>query len=233
MLLPLLDPALLQLPVDRLPTFAWDETNVQQYFYYSRRPMFERFDCLSNSANIALAFGVCEWIEAWLVKFDNDLTLEKYIEAAWAGLLDRGYTTHFSIDADEWRGPVRGAMVIALGIVNEVLFESHDEPRMAFRSSYAINMARHVMGHYESFESWLESVLRRLEVFHTKSLESFADVDILAFEFPRGELVAREALILSYPYDPLAAQSLIQSQMERIRDQNPFFDRDASAEHQF
>lgn len=233
MLAPLLDPGLESLCKDRQADYAWDELNVQQYFYFAENGLFARLDALTSHAGMALAIGVCEWIEEWLSVFDPDPTLEHYIRAGWAALLDPAHTLYFGIDPNDWRGPVRGPMVIAIGIINEIFFESHDEPRMAYRGAYAINLARHLMGPNAPFESWLEAAICRLESLHAIAVEGAPIIDLLAPEFPKGALVAREALILAVQYHPQDAAELLRRQMGRIQADNPFFDPNAAADIQF
>ena len=126
MLAPLLDPTLLQLSPHRTPDYLWDEWHIRQYFYYTGKDEFERLDLLTHQANMALTLAVCEWIDAWLAPFDSDPTLQDYIEAGWAGTIDRSYSEYFMILEDQWRGPVREPKVIAIGIINEMLFEAFD-----------------------------------------------------------------------------------------------------------
>ena len=109
-------------------------------------------------------------------------------------MIDRDYTEYFTLTDDDWIGPVRAPMMAALGIINEAFFESGDDPEQAWRSCYAINLARHVMPAPEPFESWLEASIRRLEHYHSWAAEGPIEEDIFAEEVHQGNLVARRDL---------------------------------------
>lgn len=231
MLHPLLCRDLALLPDPRQAGHAWDEWRVLGYFYFAEKTLFARLDLLTQRANTALTLAVCEWIEAWLSAFTGDRTLAAYIEAGWPAQMDPRHTEFFGIVDDEWRGPILGPSVIAIGIINEVFYQSFEEPRMAFRSCYAINLARHLFGRLDAFESWLERSIRRLESHHSQQAEPKSPTDLLAREFPKGALVAREAFDPARPYHPDQAADLLLRQAERIGPENPFYDRLARHEH--
>jgi len=216
-----------ELPPDRVVDYAWDEQHVRRYFYFAEKVEFETLGRLTHSANMALAIAVTEWIGAWLSPFSFDKTLGDYIEAGWAALLDRDNTEYFRIVDNDWRGPVLGPTAIALGIINEIFFESYDEQRMAFRSCYALNLARHVMrknGVVEvSFQCWVEGVKARLDQFHSWPVDGTPPPSILDPEFPKGRLVPREAFDLDRPYYPEMGPALLQELTRQIPPQNLFF----------
>lgn len=231
MLMPPLCKELLSIPRTREPTHSWDEWHVRKYFFFAEKSLFARLDQLTRRANTALTLAVCEWVEEWLSAFTRDKTLEAYIEAGWPAQIDPRHTEFFQIFDDDWRGPILGPSVIAIGIINEVFYQSFEEPRMAFRSCYAINLARHLFGPLEHFESWLERSIRRLEQHHGRLTEPEEPADLLEKEFPKGKLVARELFDLTVPYEPERAGEYLTRQTNRVNVENPFFDPNAGHEH--
>ena len=222
----ILDSGLLLLPPDRAPDHDWDDWRARSYFYHARKEEFAELDLLTHNANKAYAIAVSEWIEAWLSPYTSNHSLRHYIEASWAALLDRDNSQYFQIDEDEWRGPVLGPTVICIGILNEIFFESYDEHRMAFRSCYALNLARHLMRNESlpgsAFGIWRSKVEARLQLHHSWVAEGKPEPSLLEHTFPQGRLVSREAFDLSQAYDPNEAQRQLEAYAARIPDGNPF-----------
>lgn len=202
--------------------YVWNDWEQQSYFNFAVNEELDRLKLLTGRANIALALAVCEWIEARFRPYGLDPELSDYIDAGWAALVDKSFSTWVQLDFENWQGVVRGPQLIAIGIINEAYFESDDNPEMAWRACYALNLARHVLPKDSLFEPWLSGSLMRLEAFHSWAVEGRGEEDIFATEIYQGRPVAREIFDLAQPYDPGAAREQLTTLLARLDRSNPF-----------
>jgi hypothetical protein len=202
--------------------YVWNDWDQQSYFNYANDADLGRLTRLTGRANIALALAVCEWIEARYRPHGLDPELSDYIDAGWAALISSSYSSWVRLEFENWRGALRGPQLIAIGIINEAYYESDDNPEMAWRACYALNLARHVLPPGSRFEPWLAGSLDRLETFHSWAVEGRGEEDIFATEVYQGQLVGRELFDPARPYDPQSASSQLADLLARIDRSNPF-----------
>jgi hypothetical protein len=202
--------------------YVWNDWEQQSYFNYAVTAELERLKGITGRGNIALMLAVCEWIEARFRPHGLDPEVSDYIDAGWAALIDRSYSTWVHLDFEAWQGALRGPQLIAIGIINEAYFESDDNPEMAWRACYALNLARHVLPAPSPFEPWLGAVISRLETFHSWAIEGRGEEDIFASEVYQGRLVSRDLFDPAKPYDPRIASRQLSELLARIDRTNPF-----------
>lgn len=205
MLDPILTPELFALPTSEYPDFEWDEWRFQSFFYYALDDERDQLSALTPNANRAFAIAICEWVEHRFSGLSKDKTPLDYICSGWAALINSEYSQYFDYDDQEWQGPVRGPLMAAFGIVNEIFYESGDDPDMAMRTCFALNLARHVMPPESGFEEWFEAVLSRLQTHHLLEEDPHMVPDIFSKNFPTGRAVGRDAFDLERNYYPQGA----------------------------
>ena len=204
--------------------YDWDDWDSRAYFHYAEVPELDRLKGLTGHANIALAIAVCEWIEARFRGLGLDRDFSDYLDIAWAALLDRSLTAWIYLDFANWRGPIRKPQLLAMGIINEALFESSDNSEMAWRACYALNLARYVLPEGTAFEEWYVGVRARLEAAHSWTTDGAHVEDLFDSGIWQGHPVAREAFDLARPYDGSQAGALLQSYVQRLDRDNPFLE---------
>ncbi len=155
--------------------FVWDEWNVKSTYQPARAEEVARLQTLSKRANCALTIAVGEWILARFEGMDADPDPAMFLEAAWAANVDNRYAHEIEIVDNEWRGPVRGPISMALTFVIDALFAEEAGPNSSMNPAWAACFARHVLPRSDAFDTWLEVCLERLEAFYPAPPEDNAD----------------------------------------------------------
>jgi hypothetical protein len=217
--------SLRSLPSDLPVDYRWDEVDTQAYFLYADVPELERLKLLTGNANIALAIAVGEWIEHRFRRSGLDPELTYYLDASWAALLDTSYMDWIHLDYPNWKGPIRAPQLLTMGIINEAFYESDDNPEMAWRACYALNLARYVLPDRTAFDAWYETSYSRLEQWHSRQAEGAdEEEDIFADAYWQGGPVARELFDPDRPYDGRKAEALLEAYVARLDPDNPFLE---------
>ena len=186
-------------------SFEWDEWNFQGYFYYCVTEELKKYQKLTPNANLALMLAICEWVEHKFSGLSDDPVPLEYIAAGWGAILDPDNSRWFQIVDDEWMGPIRAPLMAVIGIVNEAFYESGDNPDKAYRTCYALNLARHVLPNGSRFPSWLSGAEDRLFSHHLAADDPEMQDDLFEDDFPRGRIVPRDLFDLSSEYIPEGA----------------------------
>jgi hypothetical protein len=199
--------------------YPWDEWKVNDYFLGLDADRFKRLDKLSHAANLALAIGSAEWICHRLSSLSSDPNPNHFLEAAWAAIVHPGYCRDVETIADQWRGPVRGPLNIAISIVHDGIHRLNTDPHEATRACWMHNLANHVLPRNDEFQSWFEKCVVRFEQYHP-----FLESDDFWEEGPAfGSPVPREALDPANPYNAENSPALLDRFLQRLTpDQNPF-----------
>jgi hypothetical protein len=171
--------------------YKWDDWNVEDAYEPLDENFTNRMAMLSYRANEAFTAGCVEWIIYRFGFLSNDSTPANYIEAAWAAMLDWRYAKYFEPVDEEWHGPVRRVLEVAIVLMVEVIdrTESYDLPEIS--SASISNLAKHVMSQSKSFEEWQEWAVERLTLFYPRDEEE-----------PLGPVVPREALDPDIEFSP-------------------------------
>jgi hypothetical protein len=199
--------------------YPWDEWKVNDYFLAIDAKQFERLDKLSHAANLALAVGSGEWICHRFSLLSDDPKPGWFLEASWAGIIHPAYCRDSETIDDEWRGPVRGPLNIAISIAHDGIHRLDTDPHEATRACWMYNLANHILPRNEDFQTWFEKCVLRFEQYHP-----FLESDDIWEQGPIfGIPVPREALDPATTYNPEDAPSLLDRFLQRLNPYiNPF-----------
>jgi hypothetical protein len=155
---------------------------------------------LSNRSAAALALGSAEWVVA---RYSSlvDISLPcRWLESGWVQIADIAYRCarwEGDIPATDWPGPVRRPIWRVLKSTVSCL-EDTDPALVWYATCMAIQMARYVLPAREPFNQWLDAVYKRLSrLYRLDPLD------------PVGDVVPREVLELSRPFDISATERLV------------------------
>ena len=204
--------------------FPWDEWRVNEYFLSIDSALCDRLDRLSDAANLALAIGSSEWISHRFSLLSNDPNPDNFIEAAWAAIVCLGYCLDVETNDNDWRGPIRGPLNIAISILHDGIHRLETDPHESTRSCWMHNLARHVLPHTGEYEEWFEACLLRLEKYHPW----IENEDIWGEGPPLGIPVPREALDPGVSYNPADAPRSVDRFLRYLNpEQNQFLAKPA------
>jgi hypothetical protein len=187
--------------------FVWDEWNVKSTYQPARSEEVARLQTLSKRANCALTIAVGEWILARFEGMDAAPDPAMFLEATWAANVDTRYAHQIEIVDNEWRGPVRGPISMALTFVIDALFAEEAGPNSSMNPAWAACFARHVLPRSDAFDPWLAVCLERLEAFYPAPAED--DADWFEPELSHGLPPPIELFDPDWPFDPRQADELI------------------------
>jgi hypothetical protein len=200
--------------------YEWDEWKVMSYWNFVEEVLAAKLDLVSGRAATALALAVGEWICQRFSRLDADPRPMQFIEAGWAELMQPGLGAYTDPNDDEWRGLIRGPMLLAIRIANDGLFCLAEDPEPGNRPAWMTNIARRVLPNQEAFENWLGTVLDLLAVHHPKAgseKESLPDD-----EFDLGRPVPRELFDTTKPHQPAEEAQLIARFLQTVDLSNPY-----------
>ncbi|WP_374398476.1 hypothetical protein [Tabrizicola sp.] len=205
------------------PGFAWDEHDLWPYFYFLPAPLHDRLLEITPNACLALAIGSAQWILARMAPLDADRPARDFVQAMWADMAPDWRCQRYAPEDEDYAGPVRGPMIMAMSILYDVLERIGENPVIADRATWMHNLAQHVLDGDAAYETWFQQALARLERWHGWQVEGGRVPDLFAPAFPRGGPVAFEVLVPGMPYDRQHAPELLDRliQWER-RMGNPF-----------
>jgi hypothetical protein len=187
--------------------YRWDEWNVKEAYMPADPELLDRLKVLTRRANIALTIASAEWVIFRFEDLSTDPMPFQYLEAAWAGNVDLAYAKYIETNDDEWRGPVRGPLNMALTLVIDALFLEDENPNPAANAAWISNLAERVLPDKTDFRTWREASVERLEI----SYVALKDVDSDLFEDldTKGPYVPREMFDPEYQFKPDQASKLI------------------------
>lgn len=201
--------------------FLWDEWNVKATYEPVRPEEVKRLGGLSRRANAAFAIAIGEWVLARFEGMDADPEPGLFLQAAWAAVIDPRYVREIEIVDEEWRGPVRGPISMALTFVIDALFAEEAGPNASFNPAWAAVFARHVLPTARDFDAWFAFVLDRLEPLYPCVPD--ADADWFEQENNWGAPVPAEAFDPARTFALASAEPLIQGLLARLDpERNPF-----------
>ena len=195
--------------------YKWDEWKVEEAYKPADDELVKRLSVLSYRANAALTIAISEWVIFRFEKlFDDPMPLE-YLEAAWAANVRPAYTEYIETDDDEWRGPVKGPINIALTIVIDILFCSEEilEPQKS--PAWMSNLAELVLLDTRAFQQWRNICIQRLEQFFSVPEEE--PDDLFGDQNTRENLVPREVFDPEVDFHPEMTRNLIRRFLMELR----------------
>lgn len=136
---------------------------------------------ISNCAKIAFAIGCAEWVVSRFSAISDDLLPQQFIEACWAAEMSSSFATPDETEDEEWQGPVRGPIDLALMTILNTFYAVEDG-NAEEDAAFAELVALHVLPYPDEFLVWREQVLIRFAALYP------------AKEKSRSGAVPREAL---------------------------------------
>lgn len=207
-------PRYVQVPNIQNPTirYTWDDWNVEEVDMPLDERLQERFGAISQRAVVAFTIGTAEWIVYRFGALSDDPFPGQRLEAAWAQVVHFRYSYEQDVNLDEWNGPVRGPIGIAIRRVVYAIQQAESGLDPAWRAGRASNLAEHVIADPTSYRGWRERILDRLE-----------DLYPLDYDETLGEVVPMEALDPEFDFNVDQTESLINQFLVRLDyNSNPF-----------
>jgi hypothetical protein len=178
--------------------FKWDDWNVEQSDMPIDRLLKQQLQDVSHRAAAALTISTAEWVVYRFATMFEDPKPSFRLEAAWAQVVDPRYSSLSDIPLEEWRGPVRGPIGIALRRVIFALEQAWKGHDPVWRACRASKLAEHVLPNPVPFVRWREAIIERLRTFYPLQPE-----DML------GDAVPRECMDPNYNFDSNQTEALI------------------------
>jgi hypothetical protein len=178
--------------------YEWHDWHLQAMFDAPPDELRARLDALSLRANIAFANGVCEWIVYRFEGLSADPVPRDQIEAAWAGVVDSAYAVYWEPPTEDWTGPVRRPLFLAMVFMLEAKIDAYQYADPARSGHRATMIAERVLTDPEPFRDWREQALARLERFYPLDED-----DAL------GDVIPRQALDPDFEFRPDMTEELI------------------------
>jgi hypothetical protein len=189
--------------------YRWDEWNVKSHYTNVDHELFDRLCNITHRAKVAMTIAAAEWIVARFDAVSKDAMPRQYLEAAWAGNVDQRYARYIETNDDEWRGPVRGPLNMAITIVADSLFCADESEEPAENPAWMCTLAEHVLPAREGFDLWRHQCVERLERFYSaeESDEEPPENDEDAGDFG-GDPVPCEVFDPEFEFTPAATRDL-------------------------
>jgi hypothetical protein len=192
--------------------YKWDDWKLDDVFETESQAFHDRMSRISFRANIAFTNACGEWIVHRYDLLSTDPVPLQNMEAAWAGLISPSYSVYWEPPDDEWRGPIRGALSLAIIFSLEAIGDAYHYTDPAVSSDRASNLAEHIIHSPGSFQTWRERVVERLERLYP-----------LDEDDPLGNVVPREALDPEFDFHPEMSDRLVQTFLSSLSPMaNPF-----------
>jgi hypothetical protein len=198
---------------NNLLRYTWDDWKLKEiYGDLSDEELYAELETLSYRASVALTIACAEWVIHRFDAVSNDPVPHEYIEAAWAATIDENYLSQWQPPDEDWMGPIRGPLSVALLIIREAIGTAVHEHEQAIPILYIGNLAEHVLTYPDPFLTWRAEVLKRLTLLYPLNPEETL-----------GDVVPREALDPAFAFQPESTELLIRDFMARLDYQaNPF-----------
>lgn len=188
------------------PRFRWDEWNVTAAYEPADPALADRMAALSHRANVAMCTATAEWVVWRFEQLSADPEPHEFLEAAWAAGVHTAYAGFPEFEDDDWRGPVRGPIRMALEILADLIW-GRDDTAPGENAAWLSNLAELVIADVRPFRAWREECIRRLERFHPRPPE--AEEVVFSDEIDVGSWVPRELFDLTAPFDPALTRTRI------------------------
>lgn len=144
--------------------FQWNDWRYTDYFFFESAESVAPFLPISDLGNRALSIATAEFIAARFAGHPDSREALQFFDCAWSTLLREGSCDYAVLPRDEWSGPARGPLRAAMLVVNETMFEAHQDGDFPARSLWLLQLARHVLpsSQVQSFEDWFKACMLRL-----------------------------------------------------------------------
>ena len=197
---------------DNILRYEWDDWKLEDIFESESRAYYDLMSGVSFRANIAFTNACGEWIIHRYNLLSSDPVPLQNMEAAWAGLIDPCYSVYWEPPDEEWLGPIRGALSLAIIFSLEGIGDAYQYTDPAVSSNRASNLAEHIMSCPEPFQTWRERVVIRLQRMYPVDEDD-----------PMGDVVPREALNPDFDFRLETTEQLVRAYLSNlVPAANPF-----------
>lgn len=180
-------------------TYTWDDWKLEEIYNPIDEDLYERLEAISHRANMGFTIACGEWIVHRFNTVSDDPVPLQHLEAAWASMLNSRYARYWEPPDEEWMGPIRGPLSLAIIFSIEVFQQADEEQHPALSSGRIAKLAEHILTDPNPFLDWRERIVKRLEEFYPlDEKDSFGDV------------VPREAFNPDFRFTPSMTEVLIQ-----------------------
>jgi hypothetical protein len=198
--------------------YRWDDWNVEAVDMPLDEGLYERLSAISQRAVVAFTVGTAEWIVHRFGALSHDRFPHQRVEAAWAQVVHFRYSFEQDVNLQDWNGPVRGPIGIAIRRVVYAIQQAEEGFDPSWRACRAAKLAEHVMPTSTPYHQWRERIMERLEQLYP-----------LKPEDKLGEVVPREALDPDYDFRLEQTEVLINQFLSSLDYRsNPFLNSPAT-----
>lgn len=141
---------------------AWDDYDPYKPIGKSEEPTMQALERLTDRAIIAYAAACAEWVVWRFRKLLPDPAPLNFLEACWAFEMDKGIQAPRPLKGEEWRGPIRGAVDLALVSVLNTYYTTESGAGHV-EGAFGEKVARHVLPNPDVFLAWRKTALDRLQ----------------------------------------------------------------------
>ena len=186
-------------------THEWDGWDPYSVLPEPDDALMQRLEELSDRAMIAYETACAEWVTfRFSAEQIGDDLPEAFLQACWAFQMHKQFRAPLPFDEVDWKGPVRGAIDLALVTVLNTYYTT-DEGRPAVQAAFADSLAAHVHNQDLAFREWRNLVVDRLTVFAKRSADD-----------PWGLAVPREMFDPGIPMTSDRAATFVQDFLSSV-----------------
>src|SRR6266446_5117909 len=149
----------------------WDDWDPYSLLGTQDEETQTRLRRVSDRAQIAYAIACAEWVVYRFQDLCDDTRPYGFLEASWASEMSSEFVTPPQLVADEWRGPIRGPIDLALVTIINTFYTTEDGAGHV-DAAFAERIPLHVLTDHTPFLRWRERILVRLEDLSRRELNS-------------------------------------------------------------
>ncbi|MGD9367936.1 MAG: hypothetical protein PVH87_19710 [Desulfobacteraceae bacterium] len=171
----------------------------------------EQLKKVSNRGITAFSVACSEWVVFRMSNYVDDKIIYDYLEAFWVFLMGYDSAMPTETENDDWLGPIRGPIDLALMTSLNTIYLSEEGPPVQ-NSALSAQIALHVLPDPKPFIIWQEKMLKRLVRYFRRKEDE-----------PTGDPVCREVIDPSMELDEKKIEALIKGFLEKADfTNNPF-----------
>lgn len=143
--------------------FAWDQWTIHPDHDLANTGYADRLSELNEAQALVVCLALAELIVAGIGHHDPEHWVRDYVQAGWAGFSASQSPRYFETDDNDWKGPQREMLAMALIVLNDALFCRDERSKIAYRADWLLFYTQKLYGSLPRFDDWLVRLLVRLE----------------------------------------------------------------------
>jgi hypothetical protein len=199
--------------------YQWDTWTIHEDRDSAVTGYRDRLYALSEAQALVACLAMAESIVAGIGQHDPENWIRDYVQSAWAGFSDTTDPRYFETDDNDWRGPQREMLALALIVLNDALFCRDERSYIAFRADWLLFYAQKLYAHLPVFRDWVETLVARLESLG----KGPDDTPVESNELPLRPCFSRRFLDLDWPYDEAAEAAALAADLTRWKGDGNLF----------